>query len=145
MLTLKPVHHAIQDAAGDDSPTGVGRGLGPTGDHFPGLTPVLKASSIQAAARLDVVVLVIHPAGHPVSFLRQSPRPCWGSRTAGPTSSQGRRPSLQPCLWWYHFVSPLILYSARSVISLSTPRRFGGLVLRELLRRKSDARHLVMT
>ena len=93
-----------------------------------------------------------YPSGRPPrrgsvgdSSRRQSPRPCWGSRTAGPTSSQGRRPSLQPCLWWYHFVSPLILYSARSVISLSTPCRFGKLVLREFLRRNSSARHLVMT
>ena len=115
--TLKPVHHAIQDAAGDDSPTGVGRGPGPTGYHLPGLAPKLKASPIQAAVRLDVVVLVVHPTGHPVSLLRRSPRPCWGSRTAGPTSSQGQQRPLQFCLLWYHFDSPLILYSARYALS----------------------------
>ena len=65
------VREALQHVASDDAPTAFGCGLGLSGDRFPVRAPVLITRPVQASARLDVVVPVIH-AVRPAAPSRQS-------------------------------------------------------------------------
>ena len=118
------IQEALQHVAGGDAPTAVRCGLGPAHGRLPCLAPILITPSVQAAARLGVVVPVFHPARHAASFI-ESPAPCGRSGHCGINIRQGQRrpPAAPPIVTPFCF--PLILYRG-VLVSLHTTHVWGA-------------------